>query len=362
MKCPFCSNRLRRVKSKSAVVDICTNCRGIWFDSGEFVDFVRTLAQSQDISAQETKLFKRRDVRALHTVEEKDKCCPKCNTRLHKFNYAYDSNVFLDRCPLCGGIWTDAGEVREIAGYLKEDPTATAVGRAIAETFPAAQQESSKGGPAYLLYLPRVIVPLSDDTPRQRFPLVTVSIIALCTLLFITRLFFDPRSLTDILNLIPEQFWAVDLIRSMFLSGGFINLAWNVLFLWLFGDNVEDRFSRPGYLVFFLCSGLFAGVLYSFFDSNLSVTTIGISGAVSAVMGAYFVFYPAAKIKLFAIYRIFEIPAVVCLGAWFLFQFVSPFIFKAVTTADTLCFANISGFVLGAVVACFKKGTIEADK
>ncbi|MHC4572909.1 MAG: rhomboid family intramembrane serine protease [Planctomycetota bacterium] len=369
MKCPFCSNSLRQVESKSAVLDICPNCRGIWFDSGEFVDFVRALAQSQEISPEQTKLFTPRDVNALHTVEEKERFCPRCSKKLHKFNYAYDSNVFLDKCPACGGIWADGGEVEEVARYLKEDPRITAIGRGLLEHIKALQYPEFTAGYdsgevksalSYLLYLPRVIVPLSDDVPRKRFPAVTVAIIALCVSFFITRLFLDPSSLAEMLDLVPKEFWMTDLIRSIFLSGGLVSLIWNMLFLWLFGDNVEDRFGRLGYLVFFLSCGIFASFLYRLFNSDLSATTIGLSGAVSGVMGAYFLFYPTAKIKLFAVYRIFEVPAVVCLGAWFLFQFVSPFLFKVSAPTNTLSFANIGGFLLGAFVAFLKKMAIAA--
>jgi membrane associated rhomboid family serine protease len=367
MKCPFCANRLRQIRSRSAVLDVCPNCKGLWFDSGEFVDFVAMLAQGEEISPPQTKLFQRRDVRGLHTLEEKDKVCPKCNLVMGRFNYAYDSNVFLDKCPSCGGIWADRGEAEEVAGHLKDDPKTTAVGRILIEHLKSAQQpeyspvydpQAARRAASFLLYLPKVIVPFSDDMPRKRFPVVTVSIIALCALLFIVRLFFDPNSLAEMLDLVPRRFWAVDLVRSMFLSGGLIGLIWNMLFLWLFGDNVEDRFSRLGYLVFYLFCGIFASVLYGFFNSDLSVSTIAVSGAVSGVMGAYFIFYPTANVRLFAIYRIFEVPAVVFLGGWFIFQFISPFLFRAEAATNTLCFANIGGFLLGAIVACLKKQTI----
>ena len=141
----------------------------------------------------------------------------------------------------------------------------------------------------------------------------------------------------------------------MFLSTGPLGLVWNMFFLWLFGDNVEDRFTRPGYLAFYLLCGLSVTVLYLPFDSNLSFSAIGITGAVSAVMGAYFVFYPTATVKVFAFYKVFQIPAVIRLGAWFLFQFIYPFLYEVENISHTACFAAIGGFLLGAAVAFFKK-------
>lgn len=356
MKCPSCSNRLQQVRTKSATVDVCPSCKGIWFDAGELPDFAKTLAESEEISPQKTKLFTRREVRTLYDVKEKDKICPKCSKKLHRFNYSYDSNVFLDKCPGCEGIWTDGGEIKEIARYLKDDPKTMEVARAIAETFAESQEDALGAEKAGFWFLPRAIVPLSDDTPRERFPVVTVSIIAVSTLIFIMQLLIDPGRLAEMLDFIPDDVFTIDLAASMFSQGGAINFIWNMLFLWLFGDNVEDRLGRFWYFIFFIACGLFASLLCTIFTSNLSVSAMGISGAVSGVMGAYFVFYPAANVRIFAVYDVIEVPAVVCLGLWFLFQILSPFLFKSSAAVNSLCFAYVGGFVLGAVVAaCTKK-------
>jgi membrane associated rhomboid family serine protease/Zn-finger nucleic acid-binding protein len=359
MKCPHCSNLLRRAKYGKTVIDLCPNCKGIWFDSGELLDVARRLAASEDVPAQKTELFKHREVSSLYDIEEKERLCPRCSKELRKFNYACDSNVILDKCPDCDGIWADGGEVRQIAAYLKDDPQATAVGKAIAQL--SHTEEIDSVGPGFL-FLPRVIMPLSDDTPRERVPVVTISIIACCALLFIAQLIFNPYFLAEAFDSVPEDIFAIDLLASMFSQGGFLAFLWNMLFLWLFGDNVEDRFSHLGYLVFFLCCALFATVLYSFFDSNLSLSAIGVSGAVSGIMGAYFIFYPTANIRIFVVYNTMEVPTVVCLGLWFLFQIISPFLFKTATAVNSLCFAHVGGFILGMAVAAVKKGLISTGR
>ncbi|MHC4483208.1 MAG: rhomboid family intramembrane serine protease [Planctomycetota bacterium] len=354
MKCPFCSNRLRQVKSESAIVDICPNCKGVWFDSGEFADLAKTLEQSNQISAQKIKLYKRRDVRALHTVEEKDKFCPKCGKKLRKFNYSYDSNVFLDKCPACGGIWADRGEVAAIVSYLKEDPVATAVGRALAEQMARPDYEAADESAGWFFPL-RIIVPLSDDTPRDKFPIVTLVLVISCVLTFVGEIVFNPDGLVEVVDTFSKNLFSLDLVASIFSYGGVFHLIWNMLFLWLFGDNVEDRFGRFGYLVFFLGCALFAGLLRVLFSPGLSIWVMGISGAVSGVMGAYFIFYPAAKIKMFVIFSIMEVPAAVCLGLWFLFQFIFPFLTKAEDVTFTANIVPIVGFVCGVAIAYIKK-------
>lgn len=356
MICPVCSNQLRQIKTASAIVDHCPRCRGIWFDFGELSDFIKALSASDKIQPKKTTLFQHHAVKGVHTVKEKNRLCPKCKKSMRPFNYAGDSNVFLDKCPLCSGIWADGGEAKKLAEYIKEDPNITAVGQNLVEALKVPDESNDLNhNLGYFLFLPKVIVPLSSDVPPERFPVITISIIALTTLFYLVRLFFDPSGLVEIFDFLDDNIFKTDLISSMALGTGIVSLIWNMLFLWLFGDNVEDRFSRIGYLFFYFCCGIFAIVLYWAFNSNLPILAIGISGAVSGVMGAYFVFYPVSKIKLFVIYKVVEIPSVVCLAAWILFQVMSPFLYKTEIVINTTCIANVGGFILGAIVAGIKK-------
>lgn len=366
MKCPFCSNRLRQVKSRSAIVDICPDCRGIWFDSGELADFVRALTESEEISPEIPRLFEHREVHTLDTVKEKDKICSRCNQVMLKFNYSYDSNVFLDKCPQCGGIWADGGEVQQIASYLKDDPRIVEIGRHLAKHARRVEGIKEFGGlgkmftrrisPA-IFFMPKIIIPLSDDTPRERFPFLSTSIISLCTLIFISQMLFvvNPGSFVESLGFVPANFFSMGLITSMFLHGGLLHLIGNMFFLWLFGDNVEDRFSRFGYLVFYLFCGLAASILHSVFNWDSSIPAIGASGAISGIMGAYLVFYPSAELKVLFWYRIVEIQAYLYLGGWFLFQLVFGLLHQSVGHSNIAWFAHIGGFIFGAIVAFFKK-------
>jgi Zn-finger nucleic acid-binding protein len=104
MNCPSYSNKLRRIKAKSEVLDICPRCKGIWFDSGELVDFVKELVKSENVLPEKTRLFERRQVHVSDEVVENNKSCPRCNLVMQTFNYCYDSNVFLEKCPDCHGI------------------------------------------------------------------------------------------------------------------------------------------------------------------------------------------------------------------------------------------------------------------
>lgn len=356
MKCPYCSNQLRSVVSNSVVVNVCPACRGIWFGSEQFADFVRRLSQSEEIAPQAVELFRHREVKRSFEAAEKDRFCPQCGEKLKTFNYSYDSNIFLDKCPGCGGIWADKGEAIGIAAYIKDNPRATEVGKSITETLEQPDvSESARLG--YFLFFPRLIIPLSDDVPHERFPFVTISLIIMCVLSFIATAIVavEPKSFISEFGFVPAHFFGIGIITSMFLHGGIFHLVFNMFYLWLFGDNVEDRFTRIGYLFFYMLCGIFGAVLYSVFNWNSTVPLIGASGAVAGVMGAYIVFYPSANIKLFAFTGTIDVNVIVFLGLWFAGNLVSVLIPGAGDSSGIAYLAHVGGFVFGLIVASVKK-------
>jgi membrane associated rhomboid family serine protease/Zn-finger nucleic acid-binding protein len=366
MKCPSCLGRLREVKSKTALVDICLSCRGIWFDSGEFVDFVRNLAESDKISSEDVRLFEPRKVHTLEKVKEDQKICPRCDLEMRRFNYSYDSNVFLDKCPECHGIWTDGGEIQQVARYLKDDPRVKVIGQDLAEHRKNMNELKNWGGfgralgmpvSPFILYMPKIILPLSDDNPRERFPALTTSIITICVVFFIGQTYFidDLKTFFNVYGSVPKHFFDIGIITSIFLHTDILHLFGNMFFLWIFGDNVEDRFSRLGFIVFYLSCGLTASLLHAIFHYNSSTPVIGASGAISGVMGAYLIFYPKAEVNILFIYRILHVPAYLYLVMWFIFQLSFALITYTSNAAGVAWFAHIGGFVYGGLVAYCKK-------
>ena len=350
------------VKFESIVLDVCPSCKGIWFDSGELAGYAEALSAKKEISPQKTRFFQHKIVQPLSKINEGVRFCPKCESRMAKFNYAYDSGIVLDKCNACEGVWTDRGEAVQVAEYLKEDPKADELGRAIAEITETAGEDYSERFNPFTFFLSRMFIPFSDDVERQRFPIVTVSIIVFYLLFFLTQVILGPPFRERISEyLAKEDLFNSELLGSMIFSGGPLGLLLNTLFLWVFGDNVEDRFSRLGYLVFYLCCGIVAAVIYHFFGTNVSASAIGMIGAVSGVMGAYIVFYPAANIMLWAVCWVIELPAIVYLGGWFIIQIIYGFYEPKITTAG-FCIANVAAFSLGALVAFVKKIKNPSDE
>ena len=144
-------------------------------------------------------------------------------------------------------------------------------------------------------------------------------------------------------------------MTSQFLHGGWLHLLGNMLYLWIFGNNVEDRLGRLGFLVFYLTGGVLAGLAQVAIDPTSTVPTIGASGAIAATLGAYLVLFPRARVTslvfLGFFYQLLNIPAVVVLGFWFLLQLVDGFASLGVAQSGGVAFfAHIGGFVLGVLV------------
>lgn len=201
--------------------------------------------------------------------------------------------------------------------------------------------------------------PIRDHNPSERTPFVTYGLMALNTLVFLATLpmFADAAQLRGFLNewaLIPAQisqgaqFYGI--LTSMFLHGGWLHLAGNMLFLWIFGDNLEDELGHAPFLGFYLVVGIVAAVAQWLSDPTSTVPTVGASGAIAGVMGGYLLMFPKARVDILfiivIIFRIIPVPAWLMLGLWFALQ-----LFNGVTTTTgtggVAYWEHTGGFVIG---------------
>ncbi len=218
------------------------------------------------------------------------------------------------------------------------------------------------------------MIPLRDANPTRRPALVTFAIVVACAIAFGWELGMLARGeaaferAISAWGVVPGRLTAawgrgeylsvesLTLLTSQFLHGGWLHLLGNLLYLWIFGNNVEDRLGRAGFLLFYLASGALAGLAQVAIDPGSTIPTIGASGAIAATLGAYLVFYPGARVTslvfLGFFYQLVRIPAAIVLGLWFLLQLVVGFGSLGVTQGGGVAFfAHIGGFVVGAVVA-----------
>jgi membrane associated rhomboid family serine protease len=215
------------------------------------------------------------------------------------------------------------------------------------------------------------MIPLRDVIPSRTTPYITVTIIVLNVLawLFELALPADVRTLfLQVYGVVPADFHATTLITSMFLHGGWMHVLGNMWYLWIFGDNVEDRFGHGRFIVFYLLCGIIAALGQIAIDPGSTLPTIGASGAIAGVMGAYFVLYPRSRvltlIPLIIFWEIIELPAIVLLGFWFVIQLFSAgtIAITASTGGGGVAFAaHVAGFVVGMIGGLvFRKRQVSA--
>ena len=209
------------------------------------------------------------------------------------------------------------------------------------------------------------MLPLRDHNPTRTTPVVNYLLIAVNILMFFWEISlgrnFEPALFQ--VAFIPARFWGgllvPELIRifvSMFLHGGLLHIGGNMLYLWIFGDNIEDRLGHFPYLIFYLACGFVATLSHAFFNPDSRVPSIGASGAIAGVLGAYLVLFPKARvttlIPIIFFITVREIPAVFLLGFWFVLQAFSGLgsVGAAQNAGGVAYFAHIGGFICGMIL------------
>jgi membrane associated rhomboid family serine protease len=215
------------------------------------------------------------------------------------------------------------------------------------------------------------MIPLHDDVRTRRFAVVTAAIIAVNTLVFLFELSLPrhgltlnglflragaiPYELTHQIDVPPHDLvpvWAT-VLTSLFLHGGWLHLIFNMLFLWIFGNNIEDTMGRLRFVLFYLLCGSIAGWTQALVGTQSMAPLIGASGAIAGVMGAYIVLFPRAHVltvvPLILIWPVFYLPAWVVLLAWFGLQFLEGTLSLGAST-NVAFFAHVGGFLAGVVL------------
>jgi membrane associated rhomboid family serine protease len=219
-----------------------------------------------------------------------------------------------------------------------------------------------------------VFIPLKDLNPRRSYPIVNTTLILLNVLVFFYQFTLPPHAFKAFMianATIPARFPAwlsghapfevafLPLLTSMFLHSGIAHIAGNMLFLWIFGDNVEDFYGHFTYLLFYLVCGIGSGLLHVIFNLNSAVPALGASGAISGVMGAYALLYPRSRILTLVFIFLVPIPAVIILGYWFILQFLSGISSLAVgvgASGGVAWWAHVGGFLLGMLITSIARG------
>jgi membrane associated rhomboid family serine protease len=219
------------------------------------------------------------------------------------------------------------------------------------------------------------MIPLQDDNPTDRTPVATITFIALCVLVFLYQASLPPSTGETFVfqyGAIPAMLFGhadlpssiavgipayLTLLTSMFMHGGWMHLIGNMLYLWIFGDNVEDVMGHGRFVVFYIASGILAALSHAMTDPTSTVPMVGASGAISGVLGAYILLFPRAHVLVFMPgIGMTRVAAGVVLGLWFVMQLLSGGMSVGGPGGGVAFFAHIGGFVAGmALIGFFKR-------
>ncbi|HUC52639.1 MAG TPA: rhomboid family intramembrane serine protease [Candidatus Cybelea sp.] len=220
-----------------------------------------------------------------------------------------------------------------------------------------------------------MFIPLKDLNPSRSYPFVNITLILGNIAVFLYQLgqeaTLSPRAYEAFIlpySMVPARIPAflaghtgfegafLPLVTSMFLHSGFLHLAGNMLFLWIFGDNVEDFFGHFTYLFFYMACGIGAGLLHVLFNFHSRIPALGASGAISGVMGAYILLYPRARVLTLVFIFPLPVPAVIFLGLWYVMQFLSGLnTLGGGASGGVAVWAHIGGFLLGMLLTALAR-------
>ena len=217
-----------------------------------------------------------------------------------------------------------------------------------------------------------MFIPLKDLNPRRTYPVINTLLILSNVIVFLYQLTMTPRQYQafELANAtIPNHIRLalnghgsleaafLPIFTSMFMHSGFLHIAGNMLFLWIFGDNVEDYFGHFPYLLFYLVCGIGSGLTHIIFNYHSSLPALGASGAISGVMGAYIILYPRAQVLTLVFIFFIPIPAFIILGYWFLLQFAAGVSTVGASAAGGVAWwAHIGGFLMGMLITGLTQG------
>ena len=212
------------------------------------------------------------------------------------------------------------------------------------------------------------MLPIGDDNSARRIvPIVTYAFIALNVLFFFVEL-SGGDAFIEQWAFVPSRFLAdpggdfLTLFTSMFMHGGWLHLGSNMLYLWIFGDNVEDRFGHVKFAIFYLLCGLAATFAQLAFSMDSNIPNLGASGAIAGVLGAYIMLFPQGRIKVLQGQRVIQVSALIVIGMWIILQLFSSVgsIMATTDTGGVAYMAHVGGFIAGFVLTFLFRGSSRA--
>lgn len=359
MLCPRCKDPLHATLEQTpggrVEIDRCASCHGVWFDAGELA----MLAQlgNGDAFALQSPLL---------AGDEASMPCPRhpdtrmlerqllpSKARMLAAGSPDPGPLTIDQCPSCHGLWFDGGELDHLATSLRDSRLAP---------FLADPETMDRPGSAWRwVFMFLTGLPVEQWQPRLRRPLSVTTLLAICAVIFLWQLSAGAGDLhIDQYGLVPSRIWQgglLPLLMHMFMHGGLLHIVGNLYFLWVFGDNVEDRLGPLRFLYLYFAAGFGAALCHAVLTNRPDVPVIGASGAVAGVMAAYVVLFPQARIVSMILFFSVRWKTSTYLLVWLAYQVLG----ASLGIPGIAWWAHIGGFAVGYLVARpFRLGIAEA--
>jgi membrane associated rhomboid family serine protease len=339
--CPHCRHHLLSpLREGSVELDACMRCGGLWFDRGELTQVIdASVGKAVQLREALAGLDSRGEVTTM--------ACPSCyrhedpavrqgSNYLVAYRFEELGNVEIDVCETCQGLWLEKGELAQVQ---------------TARAHEIIGQDTSWKSWLFQFFL---TLPVEFNLKPRRFPLVTVTLVALNTALLLLMMASGTSGANAIATqwgLIPEQafsgHWLLTTLTYGFLHGGLLHLLLNMYFLYILGDNVEDLLGRPGFIAFYMTALVFAGLAHTLISSGSSTPMVGASGAISGVMAAYTVFFRHARLTFMILFWQFKLKATSYFIIWAAFNVFGLLMGQGNIAWD----AHLGGFACGLVIA-----------
>lgn len=354
MQCPACGSPLVPAQYQGLLFQRCVACSSTWFASGMIKACVDAMVKTGGIPDAALDVGKK----ILGSAGASAFRCPACAQAMALMNYGYDSNVIVDHCGSCNGIWAGDVKVRDIAVYTKGNPRMNALGEAFLEESGKMHEDGDKARFLFSMVNPFtwILLPYRTSVPVVLRPFVLTILAVMNVFVF----FLEPRRMGPFLRrfgLVPAMVAAGHnyhgFLTSMFLHAGILHLLGNMYFLWLFGRNVESTLDHGEFLLLYMVSGLTAGATQFLLDPASVIPMLGASGAISGVLGAYMRLHPKSKVDVWmGRGRTRTVSARFYLGAWFALQ-AGALLKNAAfgTSSGVAVAAHIGGFLAGYFLA-----------
>jgi membrane associated rhomboid family serine protease len=373
MHCPHCVGALEPVAYDGVDLDVCMFCRGLWFDQGELAKFNHFDA---DFPLGPGKPIEGEAIGGL---------CPRCGVAMTPMRYAPRVNFEVDRCANCGGVWLDNGEIRKIQQLVTDEVKLwLKIGSRLDEVVvrertlweqynaelakheAAAKMSATQWLFLFLTRLPREVYNPVHCRPKITIALIVTNVVVFVLvgtflkgtslLLFLVNYGFVPAQLSHL-----QHLWS--LVTALFIHGNLAHIIGNMYFLYTFGDNVEDVLGSWTFFGLYLLCGVTANLAHFVTNTYSLIPTIGASGAISGILGAYSFLFRRRKIYFLVIFWPIKVSAVYYLLFWVEFQILAASHPLPLGRAGVAYDAHIGGFVAGVLLTvchcAWKKHTLS---